>query len=237
MRVLKVRDSNSIPPKKHVRIVETKVGDLRNNRLQWIYTSYVEVPRVQPGELRLEILIDNWLLYDEKARSLDFQRKADWVNEWGKRCNQFAEHLIQHEIDFAQKYQIQFLERFYQSLRAKMRQSPESAFLQIGWGAGWTAKTVTLGYEQDFINKVYDRFRGLGRIQRRHRDCGGVIRWEQKDNVCTRCKEVVNRQDIELRLVQPFPKTRKIAFQNGQPHQPMGWVELRPASALKLKKE
>lgn len=46
------------------------------------------------------------------------------------------------------------------------------------------------------------------------------------------CKNVIEQQDIELQLVQLFPKSRKIVFQNGQPYQPMGWVELRPVSVV-----
>lgn len=227
MRALKVRDSNRLSPKRHTRVIETRVGDLRNNRLRWIYTTHVECPRAQPGELRVDVLTDRWLIYDKEAqRLLDFQSKADWLNGWGKRCNQFAEHLIQHELTFARQFQLHFLEHFYRGLQRGMGAPPESVFLQMGWGAGWASKTVSEGYGQDFIDEARRRF-SLGRILRQHRNCGGSVQRKGRNYICSKCKRTIRQRDIELLLVEPFPKSRKIAFQNGEPYQPMGWIELR----------
>ena len=227
MRALKVRDSNGLLPKRHTRVMEMRVGSLRRyGEIKGIYTTHVECPRAQPGEFHIDVLIDKWLIYNAEAqRLLDFQSKAEWLNGWGKRCNQFAEHLIQHELSFARQYQIQSLKRFYKDLRCEMNTRPNSAFLQVGWGAGWVSKTIAEGYGQDFIDRARRQFI-LGKI--RHRGCNGEIRQGRYDAYCLNCKQTIGDRGTELMLVKPFPKSRKVVFRNGEPWQPMGWMELRP---------
>ncbi len=60
-------------------------------------------------------------------------------------CRRFAAALARAEAVFYRQGNVQPLARFYAELQRRIEQAgPGEAYLQLGWGTGWTAKTIGL---------------------------------------------------------------------------------------------
>lgn len=70
----------------------------------------------------------------------------------------FSRDYIEHEIEFASRYDIDFLEKRYTKLR-KIN-SPESPLMRIGYGSGFLATTIALRFKEEDPS-TYDSIRKL----------------------------------------------------------------------------
>lgn len=73
----------------------------------------------------------------------------------------FSRDLIENEIEFAQKYGMKFLEKFYSDLSSK--NTTDGPVMNIGMGTGFLAKTIGLKireYDPYLYNKVRQSTRG-----------------------------------------------------------------------------
>ena len=78
-----------------------------------------------------------------------------------KRCiYEFSRDLIEHELEFAAKYQINFLHDFYTGLRAKNEEN--APVMKLGQGSGFMAMTIGLKLKKkpEVLEKVKRSLRG-----------------------------------------------------------------------------
>jgi CRISPR-associated protein Csm5 len=146
LRALRPRDSATLD--RNAAVAE-QVGiySLRNGRLvlrgpgnRWLVETLPQGTR-----LRLEIELDLGLfrsgeagLPGERAGSLQLQGLL-------RACREFARALAQAEARFFRQAGPPSLAQFYDELLRRIEQAGlEEAYLQLGWGTGWTAKTVGL---------------------------------------------------------------------------------------------
>lgn len=215
MRAVQVGDSES------VSLEQMEVG------LVWTYTlrNGQLVPKKEPeGDykafaewlkegmaLQVVIRLDETLFSEQANEVLQFRgAKEQAVRQLPQICNEYARALLRRQKEFAQKYQMPVLRDFYAELEQKLQKLPQGAFLlNIGWGGGWEAKTVG-----DIVQELLhdDQFDDFADLRERYK-LGADPRTHKIDPDA------------------PFPHTRLIAYRNGSPAYPLGWVLLAPQSA------
>lgn len=100
---------------------------------------------------------------DEIIRELNLEYKKDYLSmdRILESVYNFSRDLIYHEIDFAEKYEIDFLEDFYKELVTQ--NTKESPVLNIGQGTGFLASTISMKikeYDAELYDKVREATRG-----------------------------------------------------------------------------
>ena len=111
------------------------------------------------GELECEFRIN----YDENIyRDLKLGEKGKYIDIGElKRCiHEFSHDLIEHEIEFAEKYHIDFLSEFYAELRDKNEE--DEPVMKLGQGSGFMATTIGLKLKErpEILEKVKMSLRG-----------------------------------------------------------------------------
>lgn len=115
-----------------------------------------------------------------------------------RASREFAYRLTKLEYDYAFSAQFSAIAAFYAELAQRIKQAPRNeAYLQIGWGTGWHAKTI-----------------------------GPLLKLTQPGQELLAALITRFRLD-RGRGSTPFPKTRRYIEQDGQPVLPLGWVRIR----------
>ncbi|MCD4668952.1 MAG: type III-A CRISPR-associated RAMP protein Csm5 [Actinomycetia bacterium] len=127
----------------------------RNGR---IVQTYLET--IMAGE-RLEG--DIHFTYNEQMhKSLGLEYKSDIIDiiEIKRLIHSFSNAIINHEIDFSKRYEIDFLLEFYEKL--KKINTEDSPVIKLGQGSGYLATTIGLELKKnpDVFEKVRKSLRG-----------------------------------------------------------------------------
>ena len=121
-------------------------------------------------------------------------------------CRSEANAHMQSEQEFYDYYKFPNIPDVYDKLISENERLPEGAFLlQIGWGTGYHANTVTSLFtdseeaSEELLFDLRERFKlGESRSQRGQFD------------------------------EREFPKTRRILYRGQNPITPLGWVKITP---------
>lgn len=169
------------------------------------YKNFVQ--QLQHGQsLTFTLKIDELLFRErEKARLSFSDAQKERLQDIAEVCRSDADALMQSERDFFEYYNLSEIANVYDKLINLNNTLPEGAFLlQIGWGTGYHANTVTSLFADDEDSSanwmdLRERFKlGESRSQRGHYD------------------------------EREFPKTRRILYQGQNPINPLGWVKISP---------
>lgn len=212
MRTLQVGDSEP------VSLEQMEVG------LVWTYTlrnGQLVQKREQEGEyktfaewlkagtaLQVVIRIDETLFTGQANRVLRFgDVKERVVRQLPQVCNEYAKSLLRRQKEFAQRYQMSVLRDFYAELEQRLQRLQQDAFLlNIGWGGGWEAKTVGDIVQELLQDDQFDDF----------------------DALRERYKLGADPRTGKISRNFPFPHTRLVAYRDGTPAYPLGWVLIEP---------
>ena len=176
------------------------------------YKHFVEQFQAQQ-QLTFTLKIDDLLFRDrEKARLGYSDSQAELLRDIAEVCRSDADALLQQELAFYDDYDFSEIANIYEKLIGINNTLDEGAFLlQIGWGTGYHANTVTSiiadadaesPEDEDLWMDLRERFRlGQSRSQRDHYDA------------------------------RAFPKTRRILYRGRNPICPLGWVKISPMEA------
>lgn len=179
---------------------------------------------ISPGErMRTVIRIDEWLFGQEK---LGFHEKKETILNLKQVCNAYAESVVEHEIDFYRRYNLPKIASFYENTIKRALHMTDGFLLQMGWGTGWYEKTIVKLFDQALQERIRLRF-GLGKMTHRP-PCGGDVQLDRNRRgryFCWKCR-TGGLEEEEVLLADPFPKTRKIGFENRRPAYPFGWIKL-----------
>ena len=169
------------------------------------YKNFVQQIRTEQS-LTFTLKIDDLLFREREKEQLgfnDLQQKT--LQDIAEVCRSAVDQLIRGERDFFNDYRLPEIANIYDKLISLNNTLPEGAFLlQIGWGTGYNANTVTALFTDDKESSVdwmdlRERFRlGESRSRRGSYD-------ERK-----------------------FPKTRRILYRRQNPIAPLGWVKISP---------
>ena len=131
----------------------------RNKRSREPTLSYLET--VARGNI-LSFEINNNYDYDVfKKLGLDDKKNLIDIDNIKKSIFIFSKSLINHELEFAQDYDISYLSKFYSKL--EKLNSVDSPLLKIGGGSGFLATTVGLKikkYDYNLFEKIRKGTRG-----------------------------------------------------------------------------
>lgn len=176
------------------------------------YKHFVQQFQAQQ-RLTFTIKIDDFLFRDrEKARLGYSDSQAELLRDLAGVCRSDADALLEQEVAFYDKYDFSEIANTYDKLIRINNELAEGAFLlQIGWGTGYHANTVTAiiadaGEEspedEDLWMDLRERFR-LGE----------------------------SRSGRDAYDARAFPKTRRILYRGRNPVCPLGWVKISPIEA------
>lgn len=170
------------------------------------YKNFVQ--QIQRGQnLTFTLKIDELLFREREKARLDFSNsQKEILQDIAEVCRSDAAALMQSERDFFDDHNLSEIAELYDRLIGFNIRLPEGAFLlQIGWGTGYHANTVTSLFTddqatpKDLLIDLRKRFRlGESRSQRGHYD------------------------------EREFPKTRRILYRGQNPIPPLGWVKILP---------
>lgn len=240
-RRLWVKDSNYLDPAESVDLFQLRImniagdGDGPPSKLMWKkgnkrnVASYREADPIYWEMLRpeiefsTEIIIENRELYGDEFEGVALELDQGNLMH---ALNVFAKVIAEHEIKYAEKFQIPYLRDFYRELAGKCDEalaSGDSAYLPIGSGLPWHAKTVGNLLETTSLEKIRRHFyRYMGKfiyLPLKTSFHGMRLRRGQLGGKPIRPEK--------LKAVEPFPKTRHFVFIDGQPAYPPGWLCLQ----------
>ena len=169
------------------------------------YKNFVQHIRTQQ-RLTFTLKIDDLLFREREKQRLSFNNlQQQTLQDIAEVCRSAVDQLIRDEQDFFNYYRLPEIANIYDKLLNLNDTVPEGAFLlQIGWGTGYNANTVTNLFTDDEESSVdwmdlRERFR-LGESRSRR----GV--YDERE----------------------FPKTRRILYRGQNPLAPLGWVKISP---------
>ena len=160
LKFLQISDSNYV---EKLEIIYEQTLDATNNGWNWykknnnIVQTYVEtIPENTKieGDIVInsnEELIKKLGLYD-KGKNLNFDKIKEMVYT-------FSKDIINHELEFAKKYNIDFLSTFYE--KAQNLNSKDIPLIKIGHGAGFMAMTIGLKLKND--SQLFEKIRTMTR--------------------------------------------------------------------------
>lgn len=211
LRALHVSDTGSLDSDSlEIGMAWTLTLNQNNQLIQKIdrgreYKNFVQ--QFRAGQrLTFTLKIDELLFREREKDRLGFNElQENTIRDIAEVCRSDVDDLMKSEQDFFDNYNLSEIANFYDRLIVENRELPEGAFLlQIGWGTGYHANTVTSLFTEiedppvDWMD-LRERFKlGESRSQRGHYD------------------------DRE------FPKTRRILYRGRNPIAPLGWVKISP---------
>ena len=212
LRALQVSDTTPLESDSlEIGMVWTLTLDQNNQLVQKVdrgreYKNFIQ--QIQPQRsLTFTLKIDELLFREREKARLGFSNlQKDMLQDIAEVCRSDAAALMQSERDFFDDYNLSGISEIYERLIDLNNGLPEGAFLlQIGWGTGYHANTVTSLFTDDpaapenLLIDLRKRFR-LGESRSR-------------------------REEYDERA---FPKTRRIFYRGQNPISPLGWVKISP---------
>jgi len=166
--------------------------------------SPIEVEAVRlDTEFTTTITIDDYLHSEEAEARLRFGQRWSWLEQLPKLARTWAAELVMQERNWYRSRKYDNVGRFYHQLLANLKQGglgENQLFLPLGWGGGWSAKTIGAPLQQDAA--AWERLLGDKRLSpaRFSRRAGDI-----------------------------FPKSRRAVVVNQQVMAPLGWclVEMK----------
>ncbi len=212
LRALQVSDTEPIDNNAlEIGMAWTITLDRSNKLVQKIdngqeYKNFVQ--QIQPKQtLTFTLKIDELLFREREKIRLDFNDQQQKILiDMAEVCRSEANALMESEQDFFDYYKFPNIPGVYDELIDQNTTLPEGAFfLQIGWGTGYRANTVTSSFTEfeeapeELLLNLQKRFRlGESRGKRGQYDS------------------------------REFPKTRRILYRGHNPIAPLGWVKISP---------
>ncbi|MEN4007090.1 MAG: type III-A CRISPR-associated RAMP protein Csm5 [Methanobacteriaceae archaeon] len=148
LKFLQVTDTGTFSYPSIYSIVTFKAGERRNEwysrgrKIVYVYAETIGTGKKLEFEINSDYnpQLHGELYLQDKEQYLHIKKIKEFLFK-------FSRDYINHEIDFAQKYSIDFLEKFYSKLKSK--NSPESPLMRIGYGSGFLSTTIGLRLKKE----------------------------------------------------------------------------------------
>lgn len=166
--------------------------------------SPIELEAVRPDTaFTTTVTIDAFLHGAQAEEMLRFGERWSWLEQLPAVGRAWALQQLSAERAWFQQRKYDRIAGLYGQMVAILKANKLAAgqfFLQVGWGAGWGAKTF-----------------------------GAALRADTKAFEDLLSNKRLSPARIRRRAGDPFPKSRRVMVQNGQPVAPFGWclVEMK----------
>lgn len=170
------------------------------------YKNFVQ--QIRAGQrLTFTLKTDELLFREAEKKRLDFKDfQEQSLQTIAEACSSLASDILATELEFFDIYDLDEIAQFYMKLEDLNNDLKNDAFLlQIGWGTGYHANTITgvfannFNPHQEMWMKLRKRFQ-LGESRSR-------------------------RGQYDKR---EFPKTRRVLYRGRNPISTLGWVKITP---------
>ena len=212
-RVLQVSDTTSLESDAlEIGMAWTTTINQNNQLIQKVdrgreYKNFVQQIKAKQC-LTFTLKIDDLLFREPEKKRLDFNDlQQETLKDIAEVCRSATDQLMQGERDFFSYYRLPEIANVYDKLISLNNTLLEGEFLlQIGWGTGYNANTVTAFFTDDAEFPVdwmdlRERFR-LGESRSRR----GA--YDERE----------------------FPKTRRLLYRGQNPLAPLGWIKISPTN-------
>lgn len=198
MRALRVADSDPLPlSPSPLMLLNAQVFTADGKP-----GSPIVVEALKPDTVFHTTLTVDEFLFSDAARALGFADRREWLTGLARIASEVSRARIEQEREWYRSHpSFQKVLSLYNQL-AQARLGPRAFLLQIGWGAGWTAKSVGFWLPRAAQDALRRRYK-LGKPPRAGRD------WQPN-------------------LARPFPRSRRLRARRSQnevlPDWPLGWA-------------
>lgn len=169
------------------------------------FGSPIEVEAVKADTVfQTAITVDEFLHTSGAEQVLHFGNRWQWLEELPKLAKRWATEHLEKERDWFRQRKYNNVGKLYHEMLGLLKRErlPDNQFfLQIGWGGGWTEKTIGYPLQQD--SEAWERLLSDKRLS--------PARFRRKPG-------------------DPFPKSRRTVVAANQVVAPLGWclVEMTP---------
>lgn len=240
---------------KFERIFGTKLSNLKNQNVESIENTIIRKIKDAINAFSLSI-INYYKRLWEGQKDLFIHKNCksvvdeDFKNRYKKYCHRCrVGHLTSKDLNSISFERLQeklgFLENEIQNL-------DESVYMVLGFGSGFVGTTLMelLNNKQlENVRKNYELGKVEYEVYCNNRHCGKFlgtvfatkVSWKneakRKRLKCASCNtdfsikknlRYLKKGEQPKSLIQKFPKTQRIAYKNGLPYTPFGWIELSP---------
>lgn len=179
-------------------VVNAQVQTLRSSG------SPIEVEALKPNLVfKGSLMVDETLFNEQAERILRFGSRRAWLDQLPQRVQQHSRMRLQRMAAWFERAEgAEAIADFYRKL-LQTEVSPQKALVQLGWGAGWDAKTFSTHLQAD--TALFERIMKEYKLQHR------------------------SRSAPPRKQGDPFPQSRRVAVsvaKGNKPDKPFGWVLL-----------
>ncbi|HRR96689.1 MAG TPA: type III-A CRISPR-associated RAMP protein Csm5, partial [Candidatus Ratteibacteria bacterium] len=206
----------------NLKVMKIMIYNVKSNKEEWKnFSIFVEGVDCLNGILiETTLFIDTNLLKSQEQNILGQYKDKITIENIKESARYFSNSVITTEKNFYKgKKNVEQIYQFYETLLSTTLTNDE--FLTpIGWGTGWTMKTIVENFNNSNDVSLKDALRKrflLGKVicPSCYSSNMNEDRKDKKKMFCRVCKESFSK-DV-LKLVYPFPKTRKIVFIDNLP--------------------
>jgi len=224
MRTLQISDTSSVSFE-NLEISEVRVlsVNLKKEPLWKNFKLYPET--LSPYKNGREVILQGSIKLDNIFLKENFCKKeSQYLKEFHNLCLKASNNIINKEIAFFRACGLSEIEKWYENLKG-LPLEDNQFLLHLGWGTGFDSKTITHYFPEEVIENIR-RYFGIGKKKVRfHTDCDSEVFPSLNKKGYYFCKNcMMDRISSEETILIPFPKSRKLIFNNGKPYCPLGWA-------------
>lgn len=162
------------------------------------------------------------------------------VTSWDAMVKQINSHhktIAERERDFFNANHMQDTAEFYSALINRFDTLPEGAFIfRMSWGSGWRGMTGDWIFDDKNLMAVRKKHT-LGKTYYECPDCKDkFVKFDKKEQMYVCQNKLCGKKHkyLEKKFVDIFPKSRRLALENGSFKLPMGWVMAMPGDGAQI---
>jgi CRISPR-associated protein Csm5 len=222
-----------------LKVIKIQIFNVKHNSNEWMrYRNRSDVMKIFVEAINnstdvlteTTLTIDKYLLSHNDALLGKNKYKIN-IDTLIKAAKMFSNFIINYEKNFYKnKNEVRNIYNFYNSILTGINNNlgDNEFLLPIGWGTGWVMKTIVEILKNDNLrNMIRKRFL-LGKVIKNCPSCRSILSEDKNDRTkmfCHECEKSYTKSDV-VKLIFPFPKTRKIAFINNTTY-PLGWIKIK----------
>jgi len=151
LKTFVLRDSDALNMEQHFAVTHVKVMNLVNNALKEKQGMTILTESLMPkvGKVSIPFFIDLFRLQKDTALPRAAKDLSADTQTFEAVFREFSQKLLDHEFEFYNKYRAQEGVVFIEKLR-----KDNAVYLDLGFGTGWEAKTIGLGFDTKTLNDV-----------------------------------------------------------------------------------